>query len=189
MDERKRAMRESARAARRSIGPETRRAASEEAASRALALPRLAGARAVLVYAAMPEEIDPAPLAAFLRAAGAVTAYPRVCGPGELTMHWSDGGDLEPGHCGISEPAADSAEVDASVIDAVIVPGAAFDGSCRRLGLGGGYYDRLLARLRPDALKIGFAFDEQVVVDVPVQVHDVCLDFVVTPTRTLRPAL
>lgn len=187
MDKRKAAMRRSARAARRSIAPDARRAAAEVAASRVLELPQLAGIRSVLVYAAMPEEIDPAPIADALRAAGVRTAYPRVEGPGEITMHWGDGEDLEPGHYGILEPPADSALADASDIDAVIVPGAAFDGACRRLGLGGGFYDRLLRRLRPETVKVGLAFDEQVVDAVPTADHDVPLDFVVTPTRTLRP--
>lgn len=179
-------MRESGRAARRAIAPEARLAAGEAVATRLLALPQLANARAVLVYAATPEEIDPAPIAAAVRGAGARTAYPRVCAPGELALHWSDGSDLEPGHCRIPEPSPAAAEADAAEIDAVLVPGAAFDESCLRLGLGGGFYDRLLARLRPDAVMIGLAFDEQVVASVPTQAHDVRLDFVVTPTRTLR---
>jgi len=185
MEERKRAMRESARAARRAIDPETRRSASEAVAARALALPRLAAARSVLVFSAMPEELDPASIAAALRDTGVRTAYPRVDAPGRLTLHWSDGGDLERGPLGILEPAAASPEADPREIEAVLVPGAAFDDSCCRLGLGGGYYDRLLAGLRPGTVTIGLAFDAQVVDSVPAEAHDVVLDYVVTPTRTL----
>jgi 5-formyltetrahydrofolate cyclo-ligase len=188
MEERKRLARQAGRAARRAQDPAARHAASKSAAARALALPELAGVRAVLVYSATPEEIDPAPIAASLLASGVRIAYPRVCGPGELALHWSDGGDLEPGHCGIREPSATSPEADPHEIDAVLVPGAAFDHSCRRLGMGGGFYDRLLTRLRPDAAMIGLAFDEQVLDDIPVEEHDVALHAVVTPTRTLRPA-
>jgi len=168
------------------MDPATRRAAGEAAAVRALALPQLANARTVLVYAAMPEELDASPLAAALRTRGARTAYSRVCAPGGLTLHWSDGDDLEAGPFGIREPAESSPKADAAEIDVVIVPGTAFDESCRRLGMGGGFYDRLLPRLRPGVVTIGLAFDEQIVDEVPTEAHDVPLDLVVTPTRTMK---
>ena len=55
---------------------------------------------------------------------------------------------------------------------------------CRRLGYGGGYYDRSIARLR--ALKpvvaMGLAYDEQEVPAVPWEAHDAPLDWVLTPS-------
>lgn len=189
MQQRKRTTREAALTARRALAPTARRAAGEAAAARALALPQLAGARAILVYAAMADELDPGPIAAALRSAGARIAYPRVCAPGDLMLHWSDGDDLEAGPLGIREPAESAPVADVTEIDAVLVPGAAFDDSCHRLGMGGGFYDRLLPGLHPGAVTIGLAFDEQVVDEVPTEAHDVPLDLVVTPTRTMkRPA-
>jgi 5-formyltetrahydrofolate cyclo-ligase len=142
----------------------------------------------VLAYAATAEELDPAPLIAMLRAHGARIAYPRVTGPGALALHWCDDeGELAPGHCGIAEPFAEAPEAAVNELDLVLVPGTAFDGSCQRIGMGGGFYDRLLPDLGADAPAIGLAFDEQIVEEVPTETHDVPLSAVVTPTRTFVP--
>jgi 5-formyltetrahydrofolate cyclo-ligase len=66
------------------------------------------------------------------------------------------------------------------------VPGVAFDASGRRLGRGGGSYDRALAARGAATLAVGLAYDEQVVDEVPTDAHDVPVDVVVTPTRVLR---
>lgn len=65
-------------------------------------------------------------------------------------------------------------------VDAVIVPGVAFTADGRRLGQGGGWYDRFLPRLRPGTPTIGVAFAPQLVDDIPTEPHDVVLDLVVT---------
>lgn len=185
----KREVRASGRAARAGVSGQARAAAASAVAERALALPRLADARAVLAYSATAEELDPSPLVTALRARGARVAYPRVCGPGALALHWCDGEDaLAPGYCGIAEPACDAPEAVPGDIDLVLVPGTAFDEACGRLGMGGGFYDRLLPRIAPGALAIGLAFDEQVVGKVPSEAHDVPLSAVITPTRTILPA-
>jgi 5-formyltetrahydrofolate cyclo-ligase len=144
--------------------------------------------RGVLAYAATPEELDPSVLVRSLRESGVLVAFPRVCGPCELALHWAEIDDLRPGYCGLLEPGADAVEADPNEIDLVLVPGVAFDEHCHRLGMGGGFYDRLLAALPPGTTKIGLAFDEQIVDAVPREEHDVVLDAVVTPTRVLRPA-
>ena len=185
----KRELRESVRAARAAMTPAARASASQAVADRALTLPAVIGARAVLAYAATPEELDASPLVKALRARGARIAYPRVCGPGELALHWCEDSALSPGYCGIAEPSADAPEADPAAFDLVLVPGTAFDPACGRLGMGGGFYDRLLARLAPATFAVGLAFDEQIVSEVPTGSHDVALDAVVTPTRTLMPGV
>lgn len=163
-------------------------AAADAVAGRVLGLPAAGRARTVLAYAALPGELDPAPAAAALRSAGARIAYPRVCGPDRLALHWADAADLAPGYCGIREPAEDAESARPEEIDLALVPGVAFGQDCCRLGRGGGFYDRLLPHLRDDAFVVGLAYDEQIVDDVPREAHDVPLDAVVTPTRTLtRP--
>jgi 5-formyltetrahydrofolate cyclo-ligase len=174
------------RSTRGGIGPAARDAAARTVAARALALPEIADARGVLAYAATGEELDPARLVNALREAGARVAYPRVCGPGRIELHWCVEDGLAPGYCGILEPGEDTDVADVAEIDLALVPGVAFDEMCGRLGMGGGFYDRLLPRLRPDATAIGLAFDEQIVSEVPVEDHDIPLGIVVTPTRTLR---
>ncbi len=68
----------------------------------------------------------------------------------------------------------------APTIDWVLVPGVAFDVAGRRLGYGGGYYDRLLALLSPQAPRVAGAFDLQVVAAVPAAPHDLIVDVIAT---------
>jgi len=73
-------------------------------------------------------------------------------------------------------------------IDAVIVPGRAFDARGARLGRGKGFYDALLARLRPDAraATIGLAFEAQVVDRVPEDERDARVAWIATERRLRR---
>ena len=182
----KRSMRDEARLARSRAAEAGGDAASLAAAATALCVPEVVRARTVLAYAATPEELDPSPLVIVLRECGARIAYPRVCAPGLLSLHWADDAELTPGYCGVREPDAEAEAATLEEIDLVLVPGVAFDAACCRLGMGGGFYDRLLREVRVDATTLGLAFDEQVVDGVPVEAHDVTVDLVVTPTRTLR---
>ena len=68
--------------------------------------------------------------------------------------------------------------LDEKKIDCVIVPGAAFDFFGNRLGLGGGYYDRFLKKI--SAKKIALAFDFQITKNLPIESHDVPVDFIFT---------
>lgn len=180
--------RRQARAARCALSADSCAGAARAAAASLLALPEAAGTPVVLAYGATPEELDPALALAALRERGCEIAYPRIEAPGVLGVHVvGDERDLVDGPFGLRQPAPDAPRVDRTAIDVVIVPGVAFDLDGRRLGYGGGYYDRLLPQLRPDCVRIGYAFDEQVVELIPAEDHDERVDIVVTPTRVVRP--
>ena len=78
----------------------------------------------------------------------------------------------------IPEPAA-AETVEPGEVAVWILPGLAFTTGGKRLGYGGGWYDRLLAAAGDDAVKIGVAHDFQVVDDLPVAAHDIFIDRVV----------
>ena len=87
---------------------------------------------------------------------------------------------------GIGEPAAYDATgnalpvfKDLEAIDLIIVPGVAFDRDGNRLGRGRGFYDRML-KSTPNALKVGLAFDFQMLDKVPTEPFDVKMDFVIS---------
>jgi 5-formyltetrahydrofolate cyclo-ligase len=71
-------------------------------------------------------------------------------------------------------------------LDLVLVPGLAFSRDRRRLGRGGGFFDRLLGRRAREAFKVGICFSFQVLDQVPTEAHDTVLDAVVTEIETLR---
>jgi len=129
--------------------------------------------RKIAVYSALPGEVDLSSVP--VRQPEIIWLYPRVIGD-HLTFH--EGGNLRPGAFGLLEPAGESPEIPLGEIDAFICPGLAFDTGGGRLGRGRGYYDRVLAQARPDALKIGVCFPQQIVTDTFPEPHDVKMDAV-----------
>ncbi len=90
--------------------------------------------------------------------------------------------DLAPGTWGIREPQPDRCpKADPARVDFALIPGVAFDRRARRLGYGGGFYDRLLAGGLPGRTPlVSGAFEVQMVDEVPVGPHDAPVGAVVT---------
>jgi 5-formyltetrahydrofolate cyclo-ligase len=61
-------------------------------------------------------------------------------------------------------------------IDLILIPGLAFTRKGERLGRGGGYYDRFLARVGLRAVKLGICFKEQLLEELPIESHDARVD-------------
>ena len=93
--------------------------------------------------------------------------------------------DIGTGYRDIPEPLPACPRISRDAIDFVLVPGVAFDRRGRRLGYGGGYYDRLLPLLSPRAARVVGAFDLQLVDQVPAAAHDIAVEAIVTESRTL----
>lgn len=176
-------LRRAAQAARSSLPVAVRLAAAQAIRERLRTLPELRTARTVLTYAAGPNELDVGGVAEDLRERGLTTLYPRVHGDHLELVPVTDPTTLVVGHRGIPEPVGPATAITA--VDAVIVPGVAFDRTGGRLGQGGGHYDRLLPRIG-DALRIGVAFSCQIVPTVPRLAHDATVDIVVTEHSLLR---
>lgn len=125
----------------------------------------------------LPGEPDLRPLMAALDAADRRVALPVIVAPdAPLAFRaWHPGAVLEAGPFGTRHPAP-GADIDP---DLLLVPLVAFDRARRRLGRGGGFYDRTLAA-RPGVRAIGFAYAACEVACVPAVPHDVTLDAVVT---------
>ncbi|MHB8835899.1 MAG: 5-formyltetrahydrofolate cyclo-ligase [Candidatus Methylomirabilia bacterium] len=92
-------------------------------------------------------------------------------------------------HFGILQPPLVAERlVPTAAIPLFLVPGLAFDPAGRRLGYGLGCYDRAFADAAPGALKVGLAFELQILESVPADSHDVPMDFVVTEDRVIPAA-
>jgi 5-formyltetrahydrofolate cyclo-ligase len=132
-------------------------------------------------------EIDVMPLLARLRAAGHEIALPVVTPRGEplIFRRWRAHDETACGPFGIRQP-RDEAPVLAP--DLLLVPLLAFDRRGRRLGYGGGYYDRTLTALRADGtpLAVGVAYAAQEVDAVPAAAYDQPLDWVVTEREAIE---
>lgn len=137
------------------------------------------------VYAAFRSEADPAQLILGRIAAGDRLLAPRILPGGEgMELRKVEGlSSWVSGRWGVPEPDPDNTAVWELSIppDVVLVPGLAFNEQGGRLGYGGGYYDRLYAKLRESggALTtqwIGFAYELQVIAEpLPMEPHDLRL--------------
>ena len=71
-------------------------------------------------------------------------------------------------------------------MDLIIVPGIVFDVKGNRLGFGKGYYDRFLSpSANFKAVKIGLAYEFQVVPKIDAQPHDITMDYIITEKRII----
>lgn len=184
MDELKARLRGSAADARRRLTPAQRAEASAAIVDRLLRQPELQRPGHVLLYAAMSEEADLARVVGPLRERGVRTLFPRVRGDQLEVVAASDLLTLQLGYRGVREPSGP--RIDTEVVDVAVVPGVAFDPHGGRLGHGGGHYDRLLAQLPEDTLRVGVCFACQVVPRVPRAAHDEPVDVVITERARYR---
>ncbi len=90
------------------------------------------------------------------------------------------------GSFGILEPELNRKNiVKPNELEAIIVPGSVFDINRNRIGYGGGFYDRFLAEISPDCMKIGVCYDFQVLEKIPHEEYDIPLDLLVTEKRVI----
>jgi len=181
----KQALRKVLLAARASLPAADRAERSRRIAEHLLSFPPFLAARTVALHAALGAEADPSPLAAALRARGVRVVYPRARA-GERVLGFAEAApeSLVRGPLGAPEPPPGAPEIAPAELDALVLPGVGFSTDGHRLGRGGGYYDATVAAI-PRALRVGLAFDVQLVAELPREPHDARLDAVATETRLL----
>jgi 5-formyltetrahydrofolate cyclo-ligase len=141
----------------------------------------------VALYHPMKDELDTKPLAAALIERGfriALPVTPKKRGP--LTFRaFRDGDPLSPDRYGVMTPSDAAPEVRPTLI---VTPLLAFTRDGKRLGYGGGYYDRTLAALRSehDVLAVGYAFGAQEVEKMPFGPRDQRIDMIVTEREAIE---
>ena len=158
-----------------------------ERAARLLPLERLPPFAVFALYHPLGSELDPRPLLPLLGKAGAKPALPAAATRDAPLVFrlWDEGVRLEPDAAGVPSPPAFAPEV---LPDLVIAPALGFDRAGRRLGQGGGHYDRTLANLRrrKAVFVIGLAFSGQELQELPHEAHDERLDAILTETGYLE---
>ena len=149
--------------------------------------PPMAGMSAAL-YCALAGEVPTERIRYAYLAAGARLYYPRVAGKGTLAFYPHREGDgWETGPYGILEPSIPAGVLPRlSGWDVIVVPGLAFDRRGNRLGRGFGYYDRFLGGVPESVPRVGFAFADQRIPEVPVDAWDVPVHALVTEEGVIR---
>jgi 5-formyltetrahydrofolate cyclo-ligase len=181
----KKLMRERALAERSGISAEDARAAAKAAAANLIGRPELAKIKSIALYSAIRDELSTAPLAIELARRGIRLAYPRVVDAHHLEFHWVESLDeLSAGTWGIAEPVPSAPRATPGEVAAFVIPALAFDSAGNRLGWGRGHYDTSLAT-HADAIRVGYAYDAQLIDKVPARGADVPMDLVVTESRAV----
>jgi len=129
------------------------------------------------IYSALPGEVDLCPL---LENTERTWVFPKVEGD-ELVFYQvkSLSKDLVTGSFGILEPKSGLKPFETSEIDLFLCPGLGFDHTGARIGRGRGFYDRILAKARPDAVKLGVCFGFQLVDRIDMEEHDIRMNAVI----------
>ena len=164
-------------ALRKAIAPAVQRAEDERIAQLLLAgFPQLARLN-LGFYWPFNGEVDPRVAVHRLRTLGARTALPVVVAKNAPLdfREWTPGVATVPGVFGLPVPQSESI-----IPDALLMPPVGFDAAGYRLGYGGGYFDRTLASLSPQPLKIGLARGVSRIDTIHPQPHDIPMDFVIT---------
>ena len=150
-------------------------------------LERIADNAVIGLYHSTPYEAPASGYARFFHERGHRIALPTFASdtaPMRFAEHTDpfDESDLKAGPFGLHQPCGDAADL---LPDILFVPLIGFSASGKRLGQGGGHYDRWLAE-HPGRITIGLAWDVQLIEPedaLPTESHDVALDCIVTPTR------
>lgn len=204
-------LRKSAETARASLSPERRKLLSEQVCVTGIRLleqkfsdrlsgrtadSRPAGRFTLFSYVPFRTELDVSLVMEWCWQRGGTVVVPKVIrGLKIMSLHIIHSfDDLEAGAWGIREPkmSAPILEQEAD-IDAMLVPGLAYDRFGGRLGYGGGYYDAFIRRWRDrgvaEPFKAALAFGAQIVPEVPMDEHDFRVDAVVTESEVWTPGV
>jgi 5-formyltetrahydrofolate cyclo-ligase len=180
----KRRIRREVLAVRDGLPPERRAEMGRSIVDRFLSLPEVRSARSVLAFWSFGSEVPTVSLIERLSDRGVSVALPKIT-EGELeAVPFRPGDATRTTAFGAEEPAAGE-RLPPERIDVVAVPGVAFDRHGRRIGYGGGFYDRLLRRT--PAARIAVAFSIQVLDDdLPAGPADLPVAAIVTESETIR---
>lgn len=185
--EEKKALRTFIRKKERTLDPAYKRESADAICRHILALEAYQRADTVFAFVGTEKEIDTTLLLRDALAAGKTLVLPRCAAEHaiDLCVVRSLEADLAAGAYGILEPTASCPLVTADEIGFAVVPCLSFDRAGRRLGQGGGYYDRLLPRLScPTAL---ICREELLLPEVPVEEHDMRCTMLITERGILTP--
>ncbi len=145
-------------------------------------------AKTIFFFASFRSEVDTFGMIKWALNEGKRVVLPRVEGQDLGLYEIKSLDELVTGYRKIPEPSVltEDRKITINDVDAVIIPGAAFDETGNRVGYGGGFYDRLLAELQKSVPVIAPTYEEQVINSVPTESHDRKVIIIVTDSREIR---
>lgn len=175
----KRKMRELLSQKRRILTQEMVRENSDKVVALVEQLPAFQTAKTVLIYYPTRNEIDVLSLIKKYKSTKTFL-FPVVHRHGMTACPYEGNDKMHRGKFNIPEPTTAPYE---GKIDLTIVPGLGFDTKGNRLGRGGGYYDRFISSTKSQSLLVGVGYDFQIVDEVPTNLFDKHMNYVISPTK------
>ena len=172
----KAALRKEIREQKRAMTPEQIVAASEELAKQFFASGLYRQAKSVYGYLPYNQEVRTVPMLEQAMKDGKRVAVPKCYGEEMRFIYMDDLSKVEKGYANIPEPIADDPVADDKTA-LVLMPGMAFTKDGKRMGYGGGFYDKFLAA-EPDHPTVALCYAFQMVEDLPTEDYDIPVDCV-----------
>lgn len=177
--EEKRRLRRAVRSLEARLSPQYLEESSRAISVRLLAMPEYRAAGTVFCFVGVQREVDTRPILLDVLASGKTLCVPLCIGEGLMELRRITALEqLSPGAWGIPEPPAGSFRLSIDEVDFAILPCACCSRSGRRLGHGGGYYDRFLAHYRGGSVLL--CRERLLCEEIPVEPWDIPVPWVLT---------
>lgn len=172
----KKTLRREIREKKRAMTEEQITAASERLGELFRVCPQYQNAKTIYGYLPYNQEVRTVPMLEQAMRDGKRVAVPKCYGDEMRFLYMDDLSKVEKGYAGIPEPIADEPVADDPTA-LVLMPGLAFTKDGKRMGYGGGFYDKFLAS-EPNHPTVALCYDFQMVEDLPTEDYDIPVDCV-----------
>lgn len=173
----KQELRRTIRQKKREMTPEQIEAASAQLCQLFLQSREYHQAKTIYAYLPYNQEVRTQAIVLQAWSDGKQVAVPKIYGDEMRFIYITDLSQVEKGYCNIPEPVLDT-PVAQDETALVLMPGLAFDPQGRRIGYGGGFYDKFLHK-EPNHPKVALCYDFQMVDELPVEEFDIPVDRVI----------
>ena len=181
----KKRMRKRVRSLERALCAEYKAQADRLMGFRLMGLPEYKEAKTVFAFVGLEREINTSPWIAEMLKGGRRVCVPLCRGEGEMSLKLIKGLDeLRPGTWGILEPSECAPDVSPDEVDLALIPCASCSRDGRRLGQGGGYYDRFLKDFKGSSVLV--CREALMRDDIPMEAHDAVIPLVVSEKAVYR---
>ena len=172
----KKELRRQIREMKRAMTSEQIDAASARLGELFLNCPQYKEAKTIYGYLPYNQEVRTVPMLEQAMKEGKRVAVPKCYGEEMRFIYMDDLSKVEKGYANIPEPIADDPVADDKTA-LVLMPGMAFTKDGKRMGYGGGFYDKFLAA-EPEHPTVALCYDFQMVEDLPTEDYDIPVDCV-----------
>ena len=161
---------------------------SQQITARLVSCPIFRNAQTVILYSPNESEVETDGLWQNAHSQGKRVYYPRIT-PDKSEIEFvlrGDGDSLIPGVFDILIPPGEELLWRVATTDLVLTPGVGFDRLGHRLGRGRGYYDRAFRAVLAKAVRVGLAYETQMVAHIPSDPNDESMDYLVTEKQLIQ---